>query len=584
MSSRLALAAGFMLGAAISASVPAMAQDLKQVARNRTLVTQGWDFYNQVQSPGNLSPYNGVLLNQRQVLHYTVTESLFYTNHVTNELVPWQAQSYTVSPDFREVTIVLRDGVRWADGKPFTAADVAFTFDTLKANAPEMALSGAIREWVESATAVDARTVRIKLNKPGPRWAQDTLATGQVTRFVVLPKHVWEGKDAKTFGNVDMAQGWPLGTGPYRVVRSDANSIVFDRLDRWWALDAGLAKALPAPERIIYRPAAADAMAQLFTSGEIDMGRALHVGAFEAARQRNPNLVSWNTRGPVWGVSAGCTHRVVFNNQSAPFDKAEVRRAVAAAINREQIADLAWEGSAPVVFAPFASYDGMKAYTRQLDAQIREAAGKPDVARAQTMLSAAGFTRGPDQRWRLPDGQPWQVTINTQQGDPIGPVVARQMQAAGIDTVFKPMADAQYFDALAGGTYNAAVFVHCGSLYDPWQTLEHFHSKYAPAAGTRAPNLRAITRYRNPELDALLDRMEARRPSPTDADYMALVREATGIVMRDMPQVSVTEEMHTLTMNTTYWTGWPSAADPYVAPFPAWDGFALVIHRLKPRQ
>jgi peptide/nickel transport system substrate-binding protein len=325
-------------------------------------------------------------------------------------------------------------------------------------------------------------------------------------------------------------------------------------------------------------------MAQLFTSGEIDMGRALHVGAFEAARQRNPNLVSWNTRGPVWGVSAGCTHRVVFNNQSAPFDKAEVRRAVAAAINREQIADLAWEGSAPVVYAPFASYDGMKAYTRQLDAQIREAVGKPDVARAQAMLTAAGFTRGPDQRWRMPDGQPWQVTINTQQGDPIGPVVARQMQAAGIDTVFKPMADAQYFDALAGGTYNAAVFVHCGSLYDPWQTLEHFHSKYAPAAGTRAPNLRAITRYRNPELDALLDRMEARRPSSTDADYMALVREATAIVMRDMPQVSVTEEMHTLTMNTTHWTGWPSAADPYVAPFPAWDGFALVIHRLKPRQ
>lgn len=584
MSSRLALAAGFMLGAAVTASLPAMAQDLKQVPRNRTLVTQGWDFYNQVQSPGNLSPYNGVLLNQRQVLHYTVTESLFYTNHVTNELVPWQAQSFTVSPDFREVTIVLRDGVRWADGKPFTAADVAFTFDTLKANAPEMALSGAIREWVESATAVDARTVRIKLNKPGPRWAQDTLATGQVTRFIVLPKHVWEGKDAKTFGNVDVAQGWPLGTGPYRVVRSDANSIVFDRLDSWWAVGAGLAKAMPAPERIIYRPAAADAMAQLFTSGEIDMGRALHVGAFEAARQRNPNLVSWNTRGPVWGVSAGCTHRVVFNNQSAPFDKAEVRRAVAAVINREQIAELAWEGSAPVVYAPFASYDGMKAYTRQLDAQIRDAVGKPDAARAQAALTAVGFTRGPDQRWRLPDGQPWQVTINTQQGDPIGPVVARQMQAAGIDTVFKPMADAQYFDALSGGTYNAAVFVHCGSLYDPWQTLEHFHSKYAPAAGTRAPNLRAITRYRNPELDALLDRMESRRPSPTDADYMALVREATAIVMRDMPQVSITEEMHTLTMNTTYWTGWPSAADPYVAPFPAWDGFALVIHRLKPRQ
>ena len=78
--------------------------------------------------------------------------------------------------------------------------------------------------------------------------------------------------------------------------------------------------------------------------------------------------------------------------------------------------------------------------------------------------------------------------------------------------------------------------------------------------------------------------MEARRPSPEDAAYMQLVRAATAIVLRDAPQVSLTEEMHPITFNTTYWTGWPSAADAYVAPFQAWEGFALVVHRLRPRQ
>ena len=577
---RIAVVASLAAGLA----APAMAQDLRQVPRNRTLITQGWDYYNQVQSPGNLSPYNGVLLNQRQVLHYTVQEALFYTNHMSNEIIPWQAEAMKTSADFREVTITLRPGVKWADGKPFTAEDVAFTFDTLKANAPDMALSSSIKEWVASATATDARTVVIKLNKPGPRWAQDTLATGQVSRFIVLPKHVWAGKDAKTFGDVDIAQGWPLGTGPYRVVRADSNSIVFDRTDKWWAVDAGVTKAMPAPERIIYRPATADALPQLYTAGEIDTGRALQVGSFEAAKGRNPNLISWNAKGPVWGVTAGCTHRLAFNNQSAPFDKVEARQAVAALIDRDQVADLAWEGSAPVAYAPFASYPGMQAYTKQLDAQIREAVGKPDAAKSAAILTKAGFTKGADQKWRLPDGQPWQVTINTQQGEPIAPILARQLQAAGIDTVFKPLADAQYFDSISSGTYNAAVFVHCGSLYDPWQTLEHFHSKYAPAVGAKAPNLRAMTRYKNPELDALLDKMEARQPSPSDADYMALVKAATGIVLRDVPQVSLTEEMHVLTMNTTYWTGWPTASDPYMAPFPAWDGYALIIGHLKPRQ
>ena len=78
--------------------------------------------------------------------------------------------------------------------------------------------------------------------------------------------------------------------------------------------------------------------------------------------------------------------------------------------------------------------------------------------------------------------------------------------------------------------------------------------------------------------------MEARQPSVKDADYMRLVREATRIVLTDAPQGTLTEEMHPITFNTTYGTGWPSAADPYVAPYQAWDGFALVIHRIRPRQ
>lgn len=104
------------------------------------------------------------------------------------------------------------------------------------------------------------------------------------------------------------------------------------------------------------------------------------------------------------------------------------------------------------------------------------------------------------------------------------------------------------------------------------------------APGGRAGNLRAITRYANPELDRLLDRMEASAPSPNDAAYMDLVREATRVVLRDVPQVTLTEEVHPITFNTQYWTGWPSAADPYVAPFVPWEGFALIIHRLRPRQ
>lgn len=577
---RTLLATGLLAGL-LSTGVAA-AQTLPDVPRNRTLITQGWDLYNQVPTPQNVSPYNGILLNQRNILHYTVNEMLFYTNHNSNEIIPWQATGWKYSPDFRTLTVTLRDGVRWSDGENFTADDVVFTFDMLRASAPDVVFSSAIKEWVASAEAPDPHTVIIHLTKPGPRWAEDFLATGQTTRFVVVPKHVWQGKDPRSFGDFDLAKGWPIGTGPYKLVKSDSGSMVFDRQPHWWAVDTGFVKAMPAPERIIYRPATAEAMPQLFTANEIDMGRALQVGAFEAAHARNPNLVSWNTHGPIWGVADGCVLALAFNVQTPPYDIPEVRQAIAAVIDRDQIADLSYEGAVPIALGPFSSFAGIQAYTKQMSDLL--GTGKPDHALAEKLLTGKGFKRGADGKWQMPDGKPWPITIIAQLSDPIAPVLARQLQTAGFDAVFRGSQDSAYFDALVSGGYGTAIYDHCGSLYDPWQTLEHYNGKYAAPAGQKVPSVRTITRYSNPEYDALINQMEARQPSAKDADYMALVRKATAIVMRDRPDVTLTEEVQTVTFNTTYWTGWPSAAEPYVAAFQAWEGFALAIDHLKPRQ
>ncbi len=578
----------YALGAvvlSITAALPAIAQDLKEVPRNRTLVAQGWDYYNQVPAPTNYNPYIGPLQNIRNVLHYTVNEALFFTNHQTNEIIPWIAESFAYNDALDEVTLKIRSGVKWSDGEPLTAEDVAFTFNLLKEAAPDLSLSSNIKEWVASAEATDPNTVVLKLNKPGPRWAQDTLATGQVDRFAVVPKHIWEGKDPKTFNNFDLAEGWPVGTGPFKLVKSDETSAVFDRLDSWWALDAGVAKAMPAMERIVYRPATADAMTQLFANNEIDIGRALNVGNLEAAMARNPNIVSWNESGPVWGTSAGCTWRVVFNNQVAPFDNADVRKAIASVFDREELADLAFEGSQPPAVLPFASYPGLGAYTDQLQDLVTESGiGEQDLARTEELLTKAGFSKDASGKWQLPGNKPWPITITSQQGTALPPVIASQLQSAGFDAVFKSSQDAAYFDALSTGDFEAAVATECGSLYDPWQTLVHMHSKFAPPPGQKTVDVRSISRYSNPEFDALLNKMEARRPSADDAEYMDLVKAATKILLADMPQVTLIEELHAITFNTTYWTGFPNAKDPYAAPFVAWNGFALVRDHLKPRE
>jgi peptide/nickel transport system substrate-binding protein len=199
-------------------------------------------------------------------------------------------------------------------------------------------------------------------------------------------------------------------------------------------------------------------------------------------------------------------------------------------------------------------------------------------------MEGAGFTKGADGLWANPDGSPLQLELAVAQGDPIGPVLSQQLKTAGFDALFQAQQLTAKNDAFVAGNFQMDVGPHCGALYDPWQTLEHFHSKYAAPAGESVKNVRAPTRYANPELDAILDRMEAMQPSPDDPEYMDLVEQASSIFLRDLPEISLAEELHTLIFNSTYWTGWPDAEDPYVAPYLPWEGFALVVHNLKPTE
>ena len=63
---------------------------------------------------------------------------------------------------------------------------------------------------------------------------------------------------------------------------------------------------------------------------------------------------------------------------------------------------------------------------------------------------------------------------------------------------------------------------------------------------------------------------------------MDLAAQAVDIYLRDMPEIMLTEELHVVTSNTTYWTGFMNKADPYVAPYPCWEAFYLAMFKLTP--
>jgi peptide/nickel transport system substrate-binding protein len=584
--SRKYLIAGLTGLATLLLAGSATIAQVADVPRNQTLVLTPWgDQPAQLANVDNWNPYLTSVTHQRDAMQVTVNEALFYTNLTDGKLIPWQAESFELTPDFLTATIKLRKGVAWQDGQPFTSDDVKFTLETLRDAPPEINGSADYKEYVKSVDATDPLTAVIHFTKAAPRWVRDHLALGHENHYPILPKHIWQGQDIKGFTNYDLAKGLPMGTGAYKLVSSTTQQEVFDRDDNWWGAKTGF-MPLPAPKRIVVVPVASDdAMGQLQIANQVDGGRQLLVGTFEASQAQNAKLHSWNTKGPVWGAPDGCDYSLVFNNLKAPWNDVNLHNAVDHAIDRAKLSEIGYEGSDHPVSYAFSGY--MAGTYLKSDGLLQSVINKYDIdhqdpALVAKYMAAAGYAKGADGFWAK-DGKTLEFKVRVPAFiQPIQAPLTQQLKDAGFDAIQAPVDDSWLPD-ITNGNFDTMVFVHCGSLSEPVETLKDYHSKYSRPLGTAIPSAIAGSRYSNPEYDKLIDAMLAvpANPDPT-SDYMKNAAAALDIAMRDLPQIDMLEELHVVTFNDSYWTGWPTAADPYVAPYSPWEAFNVVIHHLKP--
>jgi peptide/nickel transport system substrate-binding protein len=559
------------------------------VPRERTLVVTPWGSVPEIRNPENYNIYlSGSYNHQRESGDKTIYEALMYTNLNTGEIIPWQAESFTYNDTYTAITVKLRQGVTWADGQAFTSADVKYTLEMLRDNAPDLLYSSIYKEWLKGVDAPDAQTAVINLNKPGPRFFQLYLALGHENHQVILPAHIWKDQDPKTFTNFDLAKGWPIGTGAYKMVASSAQQQVFDRRDDWWGAKTGF-MSLPAPQRIILVPGASDeSTAQLYIGNRADSGNPLQPGTFRAAIEKNPNLKSWNKQGPVWGAPDGCGYAFLFNHGKEPWNNKDVRLAINYAINRQEISTIGYENANYPIVAPFSAYMSKRWIS---SGPLKDLIDKydratPSQAKVDEHMKSAGYVKNGAGLWEK-GGQTLKVPVRGSQFfAPVAPPVAAQLKKAGFDAaeVIEPPGSTTLLEDQLTGKADTSFGVHCGSLSEPYETLKDLHSKLGRPVGEKCPFGGALcSRYSNPKYDELIDQMEAMPPGkPDDPKYMDLATRALDIYLSEMPEIMLAEELHVVTFNHTYWTGWPSAEDPYVAPYPPWEAWRLIVHRIQP--
>ena len=228
---------------------------------------------------------------------------------------PWLARSVTRSDDGLRLTVRLRDGVRWHDGRPLTAADVAFTFGYVASHyqprfTPQLDDVGRVR-------ATGRLTARIDLRRPSLGFDDQPLAD-----LPIIPRHLWQG----LAGGRVAPPGPAVGSGPYRLIRAGAK--------RGYVLRASPGYFRGAPRvREIRVPIIGDAdrTYAALRASRVDMVP-LNLPEPTATDVASTLGVALS-RGPSYVGTA-----LVLNVRRAPLDRLETRRAIAAALDLERIA------------------------------------------------------------------------------------------------------------------------------------------------------------------------------------------------------------------------------------------------------
>jgi peptide/nickel transport system substrate-binding protein len=520
-----------------------------------------------IEDPTNMNMTNWSADRSATGLHQVAYEYFFYYNLQTGDYVPWLAESYEYSPDFTSMTVKLREGVTWNDGKPFTPEDVIFTYDIMREN-QSMSWAVEASEAVKSVEKVDALTVKFNLTEPNPRfhfYREAFPAVGVWGGITILPKHIWENEDPLTFKNNP-----PVTTGPYRLKDASETAVIWERRDDWWGIEA-FGVTPPAREVQFLFLGAETNVALALQNNEIDTPNIgiLSPGSFQQVASQNPNVRAWSEEAP-FAWADPCPRAMMVQNARAPLDKKEVRWAISYLIDRQAVVELAYEGTTVPAWGIWPEYSANEPYFEAIDdlrAEYPSDAYDPD--KAAELFEQAGVS---------PSDLNLNYLVNADSTEEmsVAQVIADQLTAAGINVEIQPLSGSTLDDAILVGDYDLKVHSFCPGYIV--ENLGLFRSEYYVELGERAPWYeRNSFRYKNPALDAVVDQMIETDPNDTAA-LTELYHDAMEIWLSDLPVVPIVQAPALVPFNSTYWEGWPTAEDPWNMPVSWWATFNLVIN------
>jgi peptide/nickel transport system substrate-binding protein len=242
--------------------------------------------------------------------------------------------------------------------------------------------------------------------------------------------------------------------------------------------------------------------------------------------------------------------------------------------------DLAYEGTTVPSWGIWPFYGGLQPYFDAIqDLRDQYPTATYDPAKAEELFESLGYAKDADGYWTSAGARlkvRYVVNADSSEEMKVSAVLADQLDAGGVEVEVQPLSGGVLSDAILRGEYEIKLHSFCpGYIFD---NLELFHSKYYVPLGEPAPWFeRNSFRYRNEAFDAILDEMAGTPPTDVAAIQDQFHR-AMEIWLDELPVIPGVQAPALVPFSTTYWEGWPSAADPWNMPVSWWATFNLVIN------
>ncbi|MGI8521793.1 MAG: ABC transporter substrate-binding protein [Nocardioides sp.] len=542
-----AVAASILVASSLALSACAGSDNTTQAAGGGTLTIQG-----DAGNPQLVENFNPLVLTGQLGGTRLMYEPLELRSPVDGSFTPYLATGHT----FKNPTTVdfkLRQGVTWSDGKPFTAQDVAFTYDLIKKN-PALDVYGI---WTQIKSAVAKGNDFVVTFKQA-----NVPFVGVLSGQVIVPEHIWSSvsdpaKDTNTK---------PVGTGPFTLDKFAPTQYTLKKNADYWNADA------VAPTEVVM-----PAQSSNQSTNQLDVTSGKFDWSYNYLPDVDKTYVSRDKAHNTYWFPPGGTIGLFMNLTKAPYSNVHFRRGVNLAINRDTIAEEAVDG-----YTTGASQSGLVLPNLQkwLDSSIPDSGNvKLDTSGSAAEFAKAGYT---SKAGKLVDSSGNQATMsivmpaNYSDWVAAGKEIVTQLQAAGINASIDTPQATPYTNATQSGKYDAA-FGGYGGTGDPYTDFNNaLNSAFAAPIGT--PTANNFERYKNPKVDQVLATLAA---ATDEAAQQKATHQLEKMMYDQVPIVLMYYGGSWGLFSTKNFTGWPSDQDPYTLPTPYNSAILTVVTHLK---